>query len=390
MTTIEARTILVVGAGIAGIAASIAFRQQGHDVTLIESRPRQRLVSEGLFLTLAPNGMNALKPLGVYERALAAGIATTAIELLNRKGRRLALVNQQHYEHTYGAPSCTIIRGHLIAILLERAAEAGVHLEFGTRVEGVAPSNGTVSVTYGTETARSFDLVIGADGIKSMIRDLIFPDAAQPIYTGQVGTGGFVDAPAADTGGIMRMTFGSRAFFGYIAEAGKPVYWFNSFVADPDWTQPKNSVVFAHDIRGLHDDDPEPTGAILSAVERIERAYPIFELPRLSRWSYGNVVLIGDAAHAIGPHAGQGGSLALEDALVLAGCLSGEKDIGTALDDYEQSRRSRVETIASMTRRRGATKQPKTWLGMFVRDLFVTLFVALGNKSAEKAMSFRI
>jgi 2-polyprenyl-6-methoxyphenol hydroxylase-like FAD-dependent oxidoreductase len=390
MTTNETRTILVVGAGIAGIAASIALRQQGHDVTLIESRTQQRLVEEGLFLTLAPNGMNALKPLGVYGRVLSAGIATKGIELLNRKGRRLALINQQHYELVYGAPSCTIIRGHLIGILLERAVEAGVCLEFGARVEGLTQSNGAVSVTCGQENARSYDLVIGADGIKSTIRNLVFPDAPQPSYTGQVGTGGFVDAPIADTSGIMRMTFGSQAFFGYIAQAGKPVYWFNSFVADPDWRQPDDGSVFARDVRGLHKDDPDPTDAILLAVDNIERAYPIFELPRLSRWSHGNVVLIGDAAHAIGPHAGQGGSLALEDALVLANCLLAERNIDTALNVYEQSRRSRVDEIASMTRRRGATKQPETWLGMFVRDLFVRVFVSLGKRSAERPLSFRI
>ena len=98
-------------------------------------------------------------------------------------------------------------------------------------------------------------------------------------------------------------------------------------------------------------------------------------MPRLSQWSDGNVLLIGDAAHAIGPHAGQGGSLALEDAAVLADCLSAEKDIGTALKVYEQRRRRRVDEIAIMTRRRGATKQPASWFGMLVRDLFVRIFV---------------
>ena len=101
-------------------------------------------------------------------------------------------------------------------------------------------------------------------------------------------------------------------------------------------------------------------------------------------------ILEGDAAHAIGSHAGQGGSLALEDALVLAGCLAAEKDIGTALAVYEQSRRGRVEEIARMTRRRGATKQPASRLGMFIRDQFVKIFVSLGNKAAERPLNFRL
>jgi 2-polyprenyl-6-methoxyphenol hydroxylase-like FAD-dependent oxidoreductase len=125
----------------------------------------------------------------------------------------------------------------------------------------------------------------------------------------------------------MRMTFGSNAFFGYLKPAGQPVYWFDSYAADEaDIEKINDPARYARDIRALHANDPSPNAEILDHVGVIERSYPIYDMPALPCWHKGRVVLIGDAAHAVGPHAGQGASMAIEDALVLAACLEAEQD----------------------------------------------------------------
>lgn len=381
--------ILVVGAGLAGVAAAIALKQAGHEVTLVEGRACSAVKTEGVFLTLAPNGMNALKRLGVYDRALSAGIVTKGIELLSRKGKRLAIIRQDHYEKVFGAPSCTLIRGRLIDILLERAAALGIEMRFDTRLTALTTASAGAQVSCDFRAAEDFDLVVGADGIGSTVRDLAFPEAPQPRFTGQVGTGGFVDADVEDTKGVMRMTFGARAFFGYIAAPGKPVYWFNSFVAGPQW-QKTDGRLFARQLLLMHAGDPQPNAWILTHVERVDFAYPIFELPPLPRWSAGPVILIGDAAHAVGPHAGQGGSLALEDAVVLASSLSRAPELTVALHRFEHTRRGRVDRIAKMTARRGAAKAAEGLFELWLRDLLIRIFVPLGARSAEALLGYKV
>src|SRR5690606_34013531 len=174
-------------------------------------------------------------------------------------------------------------------------------------------------------STQTVDFVVAADGLRSTVRGMVFPDYPRPAYTGLTGTGGITESDAADTGGVMVMTFGDNAFFGYLKAAGGPTYWFNSYAAP---AEERNSVDdprrYARRIEALHRDDPAPNAQIVGAVEAISRNYPVYDIPPLPAWHRGRVVLMGDAAHAVGPHAGQGASMAIEDAVVLAACLDAE------------------------------------------------------------------
>ena len=155
----------------------------------------------------------------------------------------------------------------------------------------------------------------------------------EPVYTGLTGTGGFVDMPSVPaTDGFMRMVFGETAFFGYIKEGAGPVFWFDSFPLDEEAALAKpDARELAALARSLHAGDPEPIRRITAAVDAIPRTYPVFDMQHLPRWHDDRVVLLGDAAHAVSPHAGQGASMAIEDAVVLAACLPAHASCGAGL-----------------------------------------------------------
>jgi 2-polyprenyl-6-methoxyphenol hydroxylase-like FAD-dependent oxidoreductase len=170
----------------------------------------------------------------------------------------------------------------------------------------------------------------------------------------------------------MRMTFGNNAFFGYLKPTGQPVYWFDSYVADAcEIGKDIDPVAYARTIRALHANDPSPNSQILDQVDTIDRSYPIYDMPALPRWHKGRVVLLGDAAHAVGPHAGQGASMAIEDALVLAACLDAERDHERAFRRYEDLRRERIGLVVKITARNSSQKRTTGRVGLFIRDLIL-------------------
>jgi 2-polyprenyl-6-methoxyphenol hydroxylase-like FAD-dependent oxidoreductase len=384
------RRIAVCGAGVAGLALAARLARRGAAVTVLEARDESALETEGVFLTLAPNGMNGLRLLDLHEPVRAGGIATTAMEIRDERGRRLALIDQSDDASAFGAHSITIRRGLLAKLLLARARADGVTVRLGARVVGVTEaSDGVDVVIEGGETMR-FDLLAACDGLRSRVRDLVFPGFPKPRFTGLIGTGGFVDAPVASTNGTLRMTFGREAFFGYIKADGQPVFWFNSYPSADAIASCPSPEAYAERLRRLHRADPPDIGDILAAVARVDRDYPVFDVPELPVWHAGRVVLVGDAAHAVGPHAGQGASMAIEDAMVLAACLEAETEFPTAFAHYERRRRARVREVVRLTAHNGAQKRASGWLSRMIRNLVMPLAIPFGARMMRQVGAYRV
>jgi 2-polyprenyl-6-methoxyphenol hydroxylase-like FAD-dependent oxidoreductase len=189
----------------------------------------------------------------------------------------------------------------------------------------------------------------------------------------------------------MRMTFGRRAYFGYQKTGDGSVLWFNSFpVGEADVGEVDDPASFAAHLRALHAGDPDPIGRILAAVPTIERCYPIHDLPPLATWHTRRIVLLGDAAHAVAPHAGQGASMALEDAVVLAACLQDATTPLAAFIRFERLRKERTEAVMEIARRNGARKMAQSALAIFLRDLLLPLVIPFGMKAARRVMAFHV
>lgn len=388
---IKGRRIAVVGAGIGGLALAARLARLGHSPVIFESRSEAAAVSEGIFLTLAPNGMNGLRLIDVDAAVEAAGIDTTGIEIRNSSGKRLNLADQRDHKAVFGAPSITLGRGMLAALLLERARQAGAEVHFDAAVAAVDARSGGVTVRLAGSSTFDAEIVVAADGLRSTVRGLIYPDYPQPVYTGLIGTGGAVEADIEPTGGVMRMTFGDLAFFGYIRPAGGLVYWFNSYPAEAvESGRIADPGSYARRIGALHARDPEPNARILAVVGQLERNYPVYDMPTLPAWHRGRVVLMGDAAHAIGPHTGQGASMAIEDAMILAACLDVEVAPEIAFARYEAIRRRRVEQVVMLTRRLGSQKRASSWLRVMIRDFLLPLVIPLGIKAGRKLFAYRV
>lgn len=399
MSTIQGRSaraksnrlaIAIAGAGTGGLALALALRRRGMNPVVFEKKTEAQIRTEGLFLTLAPNGVNALRALGLADAVVAAGLMTTGLRLFNERGKSLGLMDYGSHSDRFGAPSVTIRRGALSAALLDAVQQAGIDIRFATPVDDVAQHDAEVQVTA-AGTAERFDALVACDGLRSQVRRRSFPDLPPPHYTGLIGTGGLVDVPGvASTDGIMNMTFGRRAFFGYLAEPGRPVMWFNTYPAPESATGAiDDPAAYARFIAGLHRGDPLDNARIIGAVRSIERNYPIYDMPELPHWSQGRVLLMGDAAHAVAPHSGQGASMAIEDGVVLAACLEADSGVEGAFDRFFRLRQARTQTVIRIGRMAGSQKHAQSWLALRIRDLLLPIFLPLGMRAQEKVFGFR-
>ena len=183
------------------------------------------------------------------------------------------------------------------------------------------------------------------------------------------------------------MIFGRRGFFGYAVRPTGDTYWFSNF-AQPEEPargslEAVDGAAYRQQLLALHRDDPPEVTRILQAVTGNIGAYAVYDILSLPRWQRGAVCLIGDSAHAVGPHVGQGAALALEDAFVLAKCLRDLPDPPTAFVTFEGLRRQRAERVLKQSRRTGEQKSPTGWLGRKLRNLILPVFLRQGANATE-------
>ncbi|BCH27917.1 FAD-dependent oxidoreductase [Mesorhizobium sp. L-8-3] len=384
------RQVAIIGAGVSGLALAIRLLQTGWTVEIFEARGEEA-IGDGAFLTLAPNGINALRALGLAERIFGRGIPTIGFEILNAAGKRIARLDEREDQRRAGAASVTLKRCDLLDVLLGEAKRAGARIRFGHVLTGIERDGDGVTLNFTNGATTAAEWIAGCDGVWSRTRRLAFPGAPDPVYTGLTGTGGFLDLPSvAPTDGFMRMVFGEHAFFGYIKEGDGPVFWFDSFALDEETAVARpDPTMLAALARELHATDPAPVCDIAAGISQLPRAYPVFDMAHLPCWYDDRVVLLGDAAHAVSPHAGQGASMAIEDAVVLAACLGAHPAPAEAFAAYQGLRRDRVERIVRMSRRRGSQKRVQGRLALFLRDLILPLVIPVMARRQRDVTLYR-
>jgi 2-polyprenyl-6-methoxyphenol hydroxylase-like FAD-dependent oxidoreductase len=368
---------LIIGCGVAGPVLAMFLKRAGIESTVYEGRPTAR-DDVGAFLGLAPNARDVLATLGIRERIEALGMPSPRIAFLNHKGKQLG-INPQ--------PVVTFKRGKLSQGLREAALAAGVPVEWNKRLMSLEQTPDKVIAHFEDGSTAEGDFLVGCDGTMSNVRSAILPDSPAPKYTHIIGSGAYTKVPGLEsTNGTMYMSFCLNSFFGYqVADDGE-VYWFDNYYqkrepAPGEIESTSDSELKARLIE-LHKPDHHPIEKIIASTEMDIIRWSVVEMPPLSTWYKDRVVLVGDAAHAMGPHSGQGGSMAMEDAIVLAKCLRDIPDIGTAFATYQSIRKQRVEHVVDVTRRTGDAKEPPGFFGRLTRDLILPIFLKKGVSAA--------
>ena len=372
-------TALIIGAGVAGPVTAMALQRAGIDAVVYEAYA-DSTEEVGSYLTVASNGLDALRAIDADKRVLDAGFPTPTNLLWSGTGRRLGAVSNGG-RLADGTTSHTIKRARLYRALHEEAAGRGIPVEFGKRLVHAEPTpDGGVVARFDDGTQAAAGLLVGADGVHSATRRLIDPAAPGGRYVGLVNFGGYTHQAAAGAEpGVWHMIFGRRAFFGYVADPSGGTVWFanvpraqvskaeRAATTDEQWQR---------QLVELFAGDHGPASGLIAAGRLELVADNTHDLPRVPAWHAGPMVIVGDAAHAPSPTSGQGASMAAEDAVVLAKCLRDLPDTARALAAYEQRRRGRVERIVAQGARTSSTKTPGP-LARVLRDLMLPVVFKL-------------
>lgn len=333
--------------------------------------------------------------LGLDRSVMAAGSTVTTGMVWNGKGKRLGVVPLAGE----GEKSVFIKRVPLGMILTEEAKRQGITIERGKKLERMeVTTTGSVVATVQDSTHASGDLLIGCDGVHSRTRQLIDPAFPGPVYTGLMNTGGYTDglklsSPPETT----HFIFGKRAFFGYHVSPSGYIYWFANYVQahEPARAAGEGSTDAERKLRllELFRDDQPFIRQIIGAAQETFPDFPSYALPtQPGSWHQGPVALVGDAVHAISPSSGQGASMALEDAVVLAKCLRDIPGVEQAFATYEQLRRERTANMFELGQRGDSGKFVTHPLRQWVWDLTTPIFLKLfaNPKASDWIYSYRV
>ncbi|MFF1902847.1 FAD-dependent oxidoreductase [Kitasatospora sp. NPDC058218] len=342
---------LIIGGGIAGPVTAMALQKAGFDTTIYEAYDRSA-DGVGSFMNIAPNGLDALACLGLSDLVRGVGFDTPAMAFYRHDGRRLT--GDIAFDRVRGTGNTTVERSDLYIALRTEAERRGIPIEYGKRVTDAERIGRTVVATFADGTRAEGDVLIGADGLHSRVRDIIDPAAVKPRYVGVLNAWGYLpNHPTDEAPGVIRMFFGKKCFFMYTQAPSGELRWYaNPVRAErPDPKSLRGGPAWRDEMASMFERDRSPVADIIRATQDIPAPFLNCDLPSLARWHHDGMVVIGDAAHAASPTSGSGASIAMEDAVVLAKCLRDQPTVEKAFRAFEAARRARVEAVVAQGKR---------------------------------------
>ncbi len=360
---------VVIGGGVAGSASAIALARIGWEVTVYEAY-EDPAGSVGSYVSLAVNGLRALDVLGCLGPVQRAGFPVARQLMWSGRGKLLGDVargrNPGDSRH-----SITLMRADLVTALREEALRAGARIVTGQRLTGP-----------GDPLVAGADLIVGADGIWSATRHALDPEAPQPTYAKLYYVSGVSDGTAIRTEVSQQgfnWIFAKRGVFIYLPSPDGSIWWTAQVAARQPPRDPA-SVTLA-ELAGLFRTEPQ-AAAVLRTATGVRAANIGHVLTPVKRRHKGHTVLIGDAAHPVG--AGQGASMAMEDAVVRARELAGEDSVPEALAAFDRQRHARSGKLAKTET---ANRDAKT-AGPIATRMRETIMPHVFGRFYEKATSW--
>jgi 2-polyprenyl-6-methoxyphenol hydroxylase-like FAD-dependent oxidoreductase len=386
-STVEA---LIVGSGVAGPVTAMALQKAGIAARIVEARALDH-GDVGSYLSVSPNGLDALAAIGALPAAKQEGFAHRRNVLRGSSGRVLGDITLGR-PLADGTPSLTMKRTRVARRLAEEATRRGIPIEGGRRLVGAERTGDGVVATFEDGSTETADLLIGADGVHSVVRRLIDPAAPSGRYVGLTNFGGITNAAALPDVELepetWQFVFGRRAFFGAQQAPSGDVVWFVNAPRDAIAREERartSDETWQGWLASLFDDDAWPAAALIRSGALELAGDNTYDLGHVPTWYRDRMIVIGDAAHAPAPSSGQGASMAMEDGVVLAMSLRDAPSIDAAFAVYERARRERVERIVAYGARSSSAKIPGR-VGRFARDTF--LRVAFRYLVTERSLAW--
>ncbi|MBN9526129.1 MAG: FAD-dependent monooxygenase [Alphaproteobacteria bacterium] len=341
---------LVVGGGIAGLSAAIALAMRGAAVDLVEVKPQNAVLGVGI---IQPNNaLRVLDQLGILEPCLAAGYPTEGWVYYDHRGIELTRFDSLRLVGDHRPPNNALPRPALHAILTERAASLGVHIALGTTVAGLAEDDAGVDVALSDGRRQRYDLIVGADGIRSALRRRLFGDGHDPQFVGHSCWRVTVPRPADLDRCALFFGIGLKAGMVPLTRAEMYLLLISNEPSPAHVDLPEQRRMLAGYLS--HFGGPVAQAAAMIGPETPIVYTPVEEVILPAPWGRGRIWLIGDAAHASTPYLSQGATMAMEDAVVLAELAAAPDFVpAAALDAFMARRLPRCRFVQETSRRIG-------------------------------------
>jgi 6-hydroxynicotinate 3-monooxygenase len=351
--------IVVVGAGLGGAATAALFQQAGFDADVYEQAPAFSRLGAGIHV--GPNVMKIFRRIGIDERLSAMGSHPDAwVSRGMYTGERTSNIPLGAYavEH-YGAPYITVHRGDMHGLQISALQSEKLH--FGKRLVRLTDDGSGVDLYFEDGTTTRADMVVGADGINSTVRQTLLGEE-KPSFSGIVGHRALIPGASLarlnlEIGQCVKWWGEDRHMMAYYTTANREEYYFVTGVPQAEWQSDEAFVPSGREeLRGAFAGCHEIMSALIENTGEVTK-WPLLSRNPLPLWSKGRLVLLGDACHPMKPHMGQGAAMAIEDGAMLLRCLLevGPSDLRNAFVLYEANRRDRASRVQNVS-------NANTWL----------------------------
>jgi 2-polyprenyl-6-methoxyphenol hydroxylase-like FAD-dependent oxidoreductase len=372
--------ITIIGAGIGGLTTGIALQRIGMNVTIVEAAPEIKALGAGI--ALAANAMQVYERLGIADAIIKEGRLLDFFTICDQHGKVISRNDSRKSSMRFGTDNFTIHRGKLQRVLLEH--NSGNTILTGKRLVDLQQKDDGVRLEFADGTFHDTDYVIAADGLRSVVRSLLYPEA-ELRYSGYTCWRTVVSYPADQLNGSSE-TWGKNGRFGIVPLTENEVYCFavvNAPANDPSLKTAGKEWLLER-FRDYH----APVSDLLTLAENGFIRNDLYDLEPPYRFAFGRVLLIGDAAHATTPNIGQGACQAIEDAYTLLQELEQHASPEAAFRAFEQRRLKRTQWVTETSFKIGKVAQLENRLLIWLRNtLFRLLPEKVRTRQVEKALT---
>lgn len=373
------KKFLIVGAGIAGLTTGIALQKQGFNVKIYESYPE--IKASGAGLILGQNALKAFATLDLDQEIINAGKWANSVKLKTDSGKILSHIDSYAKESAGDIRVLSVARTELHHILYSHLQPNTI--ETNKKCIDFEQNPTGVSVYFADGTNTRGDYLIAADGIHSVIRKKLLPHI-QLRYSGYTCWRGITSIPDEHANVEFIEVWGDKGRFGSVPLSGNRVYWYTTINSKPENQELARYKV--QDVYNIFKDYHEPIPQVLNSTKDDELIWnDIYDFKPIDQYAFERTLLIGDAAHATTPNMGQGACQAIEDAIILSGCLTGNAHTEEAFKRFESLRVKRVTKIINTSWNMGKIAHLKNPLISTIRN---NIFQWMPENIKQKQLEF--